>query len=168
MALYSDLEFWLVYQLYLSLHMLAHHQEHKLRLLIIYWKTMQSQEGACWKGTKHCFHYIQFAKAHHRVSHILREEKQGPSLDGRVTKSYCKDHTYEMEGTIAPALAICHGNLSQRDLCWQTSESVRFSVVSKSLRLHGLQPTRLLCPWSSPGKNTRVGKNSLLQGIFPT
>ena len=28
-------------------------------------------------------------------------------------------------------------------------------------------PPRLLFPWSSPGKNTRVGCHSLLQGIFP-
>ena len=27
---------------------------------------------------------------------------------------------------------------------------------------------RLLCPWNSPGKNTRVGCHFLLQGIFPT
>ena len=27
---------------------------------------------------------------------------------------------------------------------------------------------RLLCPWNSPGKNTRVGSRSLFQGIFPT
>ena len=27
-------------------------------------------------------------------------------------------------------------------------------VVSDSLWPHGLQPTRLLCPWNSPGKNT--------------
>ena len=26
---------------------------------------------------------------------------------------------------------------------------------------------RLLCPWDSPGKNTGVGRLSLLQGIFP-
>ena len=25
-----------------------------------------------------------------------------------------------------------------------------------------------LCPWDSPGKNTRVSSHSLLQGIFPT
>ena len=31
---------------------------------------------------------------------------------------------------------------------------------------HGLKPTRLLCPWHSPGKNTGVGCHSLLQGIF--
>ena len=33
---------------------------------------------------------------------------------------------------------------------------------------HGLQPTRLLCSWNSPGKNTGVGSHSFLQGIFPT
>ena len=35
--------------------------------------------------------------------------------------------------------------------------------MSESLRRHGLQPTRLLCPWSSPGKNTGVGCHFLLQ-----
>ena len=44
---------------------------------------------------------------------------------------------------------------------------VSLSVVSDSLRPHGLQPTRFLCPWNSPGKNTGVGCHSLLQGVFP-
>ena len=43
------------------------------------------------------------------------------------------------------------------------SESVSHSVVFNSLQPHGLQPTRLLCPWDSPGKNTGVGGQSLLQ-----
>ena len=42
------------------------------------------------------------------------------------------------------------------------------SVVSDSLRPHGLQPARLLCPWDSPDKNTGVGGHALLEGIFPT
>ena len=37
------------------------------------------------------------------------------------------------------------------------------SVVSNSSRPPGLQPTRLLCPWESPGKNTGVGCHFLLQ-----
>ena len=45
---------------------------------------------------------------------------------------------------------------------------VSHSAVSNSLRPHGLQPARLLCPWNSLGKNTRVGCHSLLQEIFPT
>ena len=48
------------------------------------------------------------------------------------------------------------------------SESVSRSAVSNSLWQHGLQPTRLLCSWNSPDKNTGVGCHSLLQGIFPT
>ena len=46
--------------------------------------------------------------------------------------------------------------------------SVSHSVMSDSLQLCGLQPSRLLCPWNSPGKNTGVSGHSLLQGIFPT
>ena len=42
------------------------------------------------------------------------------------------------------------------------------SVMSNSLWLYGLQPTRLLSPWDFPGKNTGVGCHVLLQGIFPT
>ena len=37
------------------------------------------------------------------------------------------------------------------------------SVVSDFVQPHGLQPTRLLCPWDSPGKNTGVGCHFLLQ-----
>ena len=37
------------------------------------------------------------------------------------------------------------------------------SVVSDSLQLHGLQPTRLLCPWDFPGKSTGVGCHCHLQ-----
>ena len=61
-----------------------------------------------------------------------------------------------------------------RDECsWRQNEPetslflcVTHSVVSDSLRPHGLQPTRLLCPWDSPGKNTRVGCHVLLQFLF--
>ena len=43
------------------------------------------------------------------------------------------------------------------------SESESYSVVSDSLRPHGLYS-----PWNSPGQNTGVGSLSLLQRIFPT
>ena len=45
---------------------------------------------------------------------------------------------------------------------------VSHSVRSNSLRPHGLQAARLLCPWHSPDKNTGVGCQFLLQGIFLT
>ena len=43
------------------------------------------------------------------------------------------------------------------------SESESRSVVSNSLRPHGLYS-----PWNSPGQNTGVGSHFFLQGIFPT
>ena len=49
-----------------------------------------------------------------------------------------------------------------------TTLSISLSVVFDSLRLHGLYPTRRLCPWNSPDKNTVVGNHSVLQTIFPT
>ena len=36
------------------------------------------------------------------------------------------------------------------------------------LQHHGMQPSRLLCPWAFPGENTGVGCHFLLQGIFLT
>ena len=39
------------------------------------------------------------------------------------------------------------------------------SAVSDSLQPHGLQLTRLLFSWNSPGKNTGVESHSLLQGV---
>jgi len=51
---------------------------------------------------------------------------------------------------------------------WVMSNCVSCSVQSDSLWPHGLEPTRLLCPWNSPGKHTGVGCHFLFQGVFPT
>ena len=49
------------------------------------------------------------------------------------------------------------------------SESVHACAqLCLTLRPHGLQPARLLCPWDSPSKNTGVGCHAFLQGIFST
>ena len=48
------------------------------------------------------------------------------------------------------------------------SEKRSRSVVSNSLRPHGLQIISLLCSWDFLGKNTGVGCHFLLQEIFPT
>ena len=40
--------------------------------------------------------------------------------------------------------------------------------MSNSVQPHGLQPTRLLYPRDSPGKNTGVRCHFLLQGVFLT
>ena len=46
-------------------------------------------------------------------------------------------------------------------------ESVSCSVVSDSLPPHELQPSRLLCPWNSPGRNMGVGSHFPLPGDLP-
>ena len=56
------------------------------------------------------------------------------------------------------------------NLCGFLNNTVLLCLVaqSKALQPHELLPTRFLCPWNSPDKNTRVGCHALLQGIFPT
>ena len=52
-------------------------------------------------------------------------------------------------------------HLSHDDCCHLVTTS-----CPTLLRPHGLYPTRLLCPWDFPGKNTGLGCHFLLQGIF--
>ena len=40
--------------------------------------------------------------------------------------------------------------------------------MSDFLQPYGLEPTSLVCPWDSAGKNIGVGFLALLQGIFLT
>ena len=58
-----------------------------------------------------------------------------------------------------------------RQECWSgvpLASPYTPSVMSDSLQPCGLQPTRLLPPWDSPGENSGVGCHFLLQEIFPT
>ena len=66
------------------------------------------------------------------------------------------------------SLQTIQGKMNKLNDTMKESESVSCSVTSDSLRPHGLQPARFLCPWNSPGKNTRLRCHALLQGIFPT
>ena len=66
-------------------------------------------------------------------------------------------------------ILLFHGMVAEDDLYkafnllkWKWSRS-----VIDSLWPHGLWPSRLLCPWDFPGKNTKVGCHFLLQRIFP-
>ena len=67
-----------------------------------------------------------------------------------------------------PGVSHRHGVPADLHSSFLSPSSVSCSVMFDSLRPHGLQPTRLLWLWDSPGKNTRVGSHSLLQGIFLT
>ena len=64
---------------------------------------------------------------------------------------------------------ICEASFTPLEIPIPTS-----GVRTKSLQLclilrpYGWEPTRLLCPWDTPDKNTEVACHSLLQGIFST
>ena len=63
-----------------------------------------------------------------------------------------------------------HAHPSQSEDIFPAEPTCMFylSVMSDSFRSHGLQYTKLLCPWDSPGKYTGVGCHFLLQEIFPS
>ena len=79
------------------------------------------------------------------------------------------EHSNETGGAWAPGILRDRAAMPSWDF-YTTEKWLLFShqVVSNSLRPHGLLPTRLRCPWDSPGKNTGVGCHFLLQGIFLT
>ena len=86
---------------------------------------------------------------------------QARILEGVATSLSCDSCIASAFFTAEPPRKPLRANESGR------SERVRHALVSDPLRLHGLQPARLLCPENSSG-NTGVGRHSLLQGIFPT
>ena len=45
---------------------------------------------------------------------------------------------------------------------WVTAAAAKSLQSCPTVRHHRRQPTRLLCPWDSPGKNTGVGHHVLL------
>ena len=67
----------------------------------------------------------------------------------------------------------CEGKNSQfrhilKGDCFASKVKVAVTQSCSTLRPQGLEPARLLCPWDSPGKNTRVGCHTLLQWIVLT
>ena len=63
-----------------------------------------------------------------------------------------------------PSLAAVNLHWRLTKVLW-VGESDGHSVMSGSLWPHGLWPARLLWPWKSPAKNTKVGSLSLLHGV---
>ena len=53
-------------------------------------------------------------------------------------------------------------------VCFPTCFLLLVTQSCLTLQSHELYPTRLLCQWNSPGKNTELGSYFLLQGVFPT
>ena len=84
------------------------------------------------------------------------------------------------ESTLCMRLARTHA-LTKRHPCWCLTAKHQHEYppmnvcvcakslhLSKSLQPHGLQPTKLLCPWDTPGKNTGGDCHALPQGTLLT
>ena len=66
----------------------------------------------------------------------------------------------------SPPGSSVHGNFQARVLEWGAiATAAKLLQSCLTVLPHRLQPTRFLCPWDSPGKNTGVGCHFLLQCI---
>ena len=90
----------------------------------------------------------------------------------QITASLLQVTAARSEGWPAPAAS--HPLWEERVCCALSGPAgdgcvcVSHSVMPDSLRSHGLQSTRFLCPWDFLVKDTGVGCHFLLEGIFPT
>ena len=117
------------------------------------------------------FFFVHWSGAEGKITHLKEDSEfppppglltwsiQGSSLLGDLTPGWlqgcsspCKESSFKM----------------QQDSVSKYTFSVSRSDVSNSLWPDGLQPTKLLCPWNLPGKNTGVGCHFFLHGIFLT
>ena len=80
-----------------------------------------------------------------------------------VTISFSRGSSWPRDGTQVSLIGgRCFNLWATREACWVAQ------LCLTLLWLHGLQPSRLLCPWDCPGKNTGVGCRFFLQEIFVT
>ena len=111
----------------------------------------------------------------------LSREEKGPHVKGKGMEGVCS-HDYQpdlsfLDFLISQTSKITHTHThththihSQLNCQLYTCACVlsHFSHVRLCDPMDCSLPTRLLCPWNSPGKNAGVGSHALLQGIFPT
>ena len=106
--------------------------------------------GECFPQISHCLEYIVNGISGPNVCYLL----------------FCLFSS--QVGKFLQMLWVCIFHISYISFLFYVFMHEVASVVSDSLWPYGSEPTRLLCPWDSPEKNTGVGCHALLQGIFPT
>ena len=139
--------------------------------LISYWKN--------WIIHQQFYISNNWKNSHRPVSVSVHFNQASPHSLHTSSAGHLRTHSFhsqihDLVGSCLSAGYIGPGdgmNISERQfyLGWMAGKKWKWShsVVSDSVRPHGLQPTRLLHPWDSPGKNTGVACHFLLQGIFP-
>ena len=68
-----------------------------------------------------------------------------------LPRAWCKIHHHSLAIILLSCMHVC--SVAQYMTLWNPMDC---------------SPTRLLCPWDFPGKNSGVGCHFLFQGIFPT
>ena len=94
---------------------------------------------------------------------FIRDEGKNPTLKGLDLLAYLQITDIPRTIKIRTLLALCCFSLF---LCVCVCARAQ-SLISDSLQPHGLQPNKLLCPSSFPGKNAGVGSHSLSPGDLP-
>ena len=104
-----------------------------------------------------CHFLLQCMKVNMKVKSESEVTQSCPTLHDPMDCSPPGSSAHEIfQARVLEWVAIAFSN---RDSCCCCVTS----VMSDSVQPHGLQPTRLLPPWDSPGKNTGVGCHFLLQ-----
>ena len=116
-------------------------------------------------------------------NHVTAEKNRNPKMkaDVRSTSTHSRwTHRSDSKNWDSGCLGLKHTLFSMNtspfykrlnSTVLKSTEAVcmlSHSVVSDSLRSHGLSPARALCSWDFPGKSTGVGCHFLLRGTFPT
>ena len=128
-----------------------------IRKKYLFLENLWSLLNKSWTGLEALFEWWGFVFLYSRcITTALRTIWQGPYQGELLPVEYVQSRV----GSSRDALDPWSQDSSARSVTQQIS--CTDSVVSDSLRPHGLYPTRLLCPWNSPGKNTGVGCHSLL------
>ena len=102
--------------------------------------------------------WVEHEKGSQATRRPWAQEGQGVQRDMKCSEIKVRRHQYQGFPDVAshqPCPPVCEKCVSR-------------SVMSDSLRPHGLQPARFLCLWNSPDKSTGVGCHFPLQGIFLT
>ena len=116
------------------------------------------------------------------ASVCLRLSHFGFSRNDRLPQWMHTSDLCHLQKQAGPSGVCCLGSISLSEFhirlkenveegvgtCWEECCGRVRAQACPTLRPRGLQPTRLLSPWDSPGKKTGVGWHFLLQGVLPT
>ena len=82
-------------------------------------------------------------------------KRVSPALQGRFLST-------------GPAGKSCYWDILQEYARLSANQSSScYCLLTQAFPTPGEEPTRLLCPWDSPGRNPGMGRHFLLQRIFP-